>query len=303
MKRPGVPPAGPEQRARQKRARSLVVQSMLMALGLCAVKAAAGAAAQSLSLLASALDSLMDFLSSAVNYVSLVFSQEPADDEHLYGHGKIEAIAGGAQGVVIAVGGLALLVESIRRIVLALPVRAGAFSIGVMVLSMVLSAAHGARLSRAAQDAGSPILRAEGLHFSMDVLANSGVLLALILIRLGASPLWDVVISVLVAGYVVREALALTAHSAHQLLDRRLSDEVHAEIKDLIFGHHPSIVGFHDLRTRQSGEKVFIDFHVEIAGIDKFREAHDITEGLIAKIREKMPHADVTVHADPEGEY
>ena len=291
-----------ERLVRQAHARSLVLQSMAMALGLCILKVAAGVASQSLALLASALDSLMDLFSSAVNFISLSFSQQPADDDHLYGHGKIEGVAGALQGAVIGISGLALLVESARRLAAGAEVAADGFGIAVMVVSMILSVIHGMRLRRAAEEGHSPILEAEGLHFSMDVLANSGVLVALVFMKFGAHAMWDVVISLIVAGYVVKEALSLMMRSIHQLMDRRLSDEVHAEIKDLIFGHHKSIVGFHDLRTRQSGDRVFIDFHVEIAGVEKFRDAHEITEGLIDKIKRKMPNADVTVHPDPEGE-
>lgn len=292
-----------QEQERQQRARRLVVQSMLMATGLCGLKIAAGLASQSLSLLASALDSLMDLFSSAVNYVSLSFSQQPADDDHLYGHGKIEAVAGCTQGIIIALSGAALLVESVRRLMTNATVEAGIFGIGVMLISMVLSAVHGARLKRAAQEAGSAILRAEGLHFSMDVLANLGVLLVLVMMRLGAPPFWDVVISIVVGGYVVKEALVLIRVSINQLLDRRLSDDTHAAIEKVIKTHHESISGFHDLRTRQAGDKIFIDFHVEISGVEKFKDAHDITESLIDKIREGMPNADVTVHSDPEGEF
>ncbi|MFH2202075.1 MAG: cation diffusion facilitator family transporter [Elusimicrobiota bacterium] len=303
VQRPGPPPPTPEELAGKQRARTLVLQSIAMAFGLAAVKIMAGVMAGSLALLASALDSLMDLLSSSVNYVTLRFSQEPADDDHLYGHGKAEAVAGTLQGGVIGLSGLALLVESIRRIVANRPVEAGYFAIGVMVLSMALSAFHGLRLRRAALERNSPILHAEGLHFSMDVLANLGVLVALILIFFGASPVWDVVISLIVAGYVVKEAVTLMVSSINQLLDRRLSDQDHREIRRLIFGHDPRIVGYHDLRSRQSGDRVFIDFHVEIAGVDSFKESHDIAESLVDKIKERLPNADVTVHADPEGEY
>ncbi len=286
----------------QSRARALVFQSMLLALALCALKVVAGLAAHSLALLASALDSLMDLLSSGLNYASLVFSQKPADADHLYGHGKIEAVAGTFQGIVIAASGVALLVESVRRIILGEPVDATAFGIAVMVVSMVLSGLHGARLRRAAAKSGSSILQAEGLHFSMDVLANLGVLFALVVIRFGGSPRWDIVISLIVAGYVVTEALGLLIASINQLLDRRLSDKVHAEIRDLIESHHPRIIGHHNLRTRQSGEMIFIDFHIEISGVEQFEAAHDIAESLISKIKSRMPNADVTVHCDPERE-
>ena len=84
-------------------------------------------------------------------------------------------------------------------------------------------------------------------------------------------------------------------------MDRRLSEEVRSRIEALISGHHPSIVGFHELRTRRSGLKVFIDFHIEISGVEKFEEAHEITESLIDRIKAQIPNADVTVHYDPRG--
>jgi ferrous-iron efflux pump FieF len=285
----------------QKHSRALVLQSMVLALSLAGLKIAAGLAANSLALLASALDSGMDFLSSFVNYMSLGWAAEPADDDHHYGHDKIEALAGAGQGLLIGLSGLALLVESIRRVVESVVVSSGPQAIGVMVLSMVASIIHGTRLRRHAEETDSPVLKAEGLHFSMDVLANLGVILALGVIYFGGTPAWDVLISLIVAGYVVKEALTLLNGSAQQLMDRALSDEKTAEIEDLIRTHHPAIVGFHDLRTRKAGVKTFIDCHIEIRGIDKFTEAHDITEGLVDKIKERITNADVTIHYDPEG--
>lgn len=273
---------------------------MALALSLAGLKAAAGLASGSLAILASALDSAMDFLTSAGNYVSLVFSRTPADAEHPYGHGKAEAVAGAVQGGLIAAGGVALLVEGVRRALREAPVEADAWGIGVMLASMVLSVAHGRRLMRAAGETGSTVLKAEGLHFSMDVLANLGVLLALAVVRLGGAPAWDVVISLLIAGFVVREAGRLVLSSAQELLDRSLSEEVHRDLEELIRSH-PHVAGFHALRTRRAGPRVFIDFHVEIAGVEGFREAHEITERLIDRIRERIPNADVTVHADPPG--
>ncbi len=293
---------GGHHHAQERRSRSLIIQSMFLAAGLAALKIAAGLMANSVALLASALDSLMDLFTSGLNFVSLKFSQEPADADHPYGHGKIEAVAGSMQGFVIGVGGLALLVESIRRVVNAEPVAAGPFGISVMLVSMVLSVLHARRLNRQAAGTESPIMKAEGLHFAVDVLANLGVLLALVVIRFGGTPMWDIVISILVAGYVVKEAGSLLNVSVHQLLDRRLDDRVHREIERIIVEHHPNIKGFHDFRSRRAGTKIFIDFHVEIAGVERFEEAHDITESLTAGIKKRYPNADVTIHSDPEGQ-
>lgn len=291
----------PRQTREDPRARRLVAQSLLMAAALAALKTAAGVGADSLSLLASALDSLMDLLSSAVNFVSLSLSAEPADEEHPYGHGKIEAVAGAAQGVVIALGGLALLAEALRRVAAPQPARGEAFGMAVMLLSMALSALHSRRLARAAGESGSPILRAEGLHFGMDFLANLGVLAGLAFIRLGASPAWDLALSLAISAWVLRQSVTLVYGSVQELIDRRASLDLERALKDLILAHHPSIVGYHDFRTRRSGRSTFIDFHIEIRGVERFAEAHEIAESLVERIEARVPGSDVTVHYDPEG--
>lgn len=144
-------------------------------------------------------------------------------------------------------------------------------------------------------------LRPEGLHFSMDVFASLGVFAALLLMKLGAAPAWDIVISALVSGYVIKESAGLLASSVQDLMDRSLAGEVNAEIERIIQTHHPSVSGFHELRTRRAGLRYFVDFHVELAGVERFEDAHEIAEGLIDKIKARIPNADVTVHYDPKG--
>lgn len=284
-----------------KSGRGLILQSMAAALGLAGLKLAAVVVSGSVGVLASALDSLMDFFTSALNYLSLRVSERPADREHPYGYGKIEALAGAVQGLLILAGGLAVLAESLRRVVRGARLEVGWPVLAVMAVSTLVSAVQGRRLARAAAERDSTVLRAEGLHFSMDVASNLGVLAVLGLLRLGVSPILDAAISAAISGYIVRASFGLAWSSIGELLDQRLSEDVHAEIEAIIRGHHPAVTGFHDLRTRRSGGRRFIDFHIEIAGVKGFEQAHELTESLIDRIKARMPNADVTVHYDPEG--
>lgn len=243
----------------------------------------------------------MDFFTSAVNYVSLKIARSPADLEHPYGHGKAEGLAGLFQGVTIGLSGLWLLFESVRRLLSGSQVGAGFYSIGAMALSSVVSAWHGWCLRQAARRENSPILRSEGVHFEMDMLSNLGVLFALVAIHFTKNPLWDVGISILITAYILREAFRVLWVSGQELMDRGMSDELRAELERIILTHHPNIIGFHDFRARKSGGKYFIDFHIEIRDIQGFQEAHDLTESLIDRVKNRLPGADVTVHYDPEG--
>lgn len=146
----------------------------------------------------------------------------------------------------------------------------------------------------------SLILGTETLHYSIDFVAYSGVLLALILVAVTGWVVWDLVAAIVVAGYIFWEALKILRRAGGDLLDRGLSKKELAKLKNLILNHHRSIVGVHNLRSRFSGNQLFLDFHIVIRGEGDFVRAHEMTESLIAKIKKQRPHSDITVHFDPE---
>jgi cation diffusion facilitator family transporter len=148
----------------------------------------------------------------------------------------------------------------------------------------------------------SLILGTEKAHYSMDFVSYVGVVLALFLVGWTGKVYWDLIVSLLVAGYIFKEAIHIFNRAIAELLDRGLSSFDLKAVKMLILRHHPSIVGVHNLRSRMVGNLVFLDFHIEIRGEDDFKRAHDMTESLIDKIKAVHPNADVTVHFDPEGE-
>ena len=279
----------------------LIRRSMLIASGLCLLKALTGLATGSLGVLASALDSCMDLCSSAVNFVSLKIALAPADAEHPYGHGKAEPLAGLFQGAFIAIGGLGLLAEALRRFFSGASLEHGAWGAAVMLVSTLLSAFHGARLRRAARESGSTVMAAEGAHYAVDVASNLGVAAALLLSQYGGGPLWDLAVTVLVAGYVLKASIPILLSSVSELMDEGLAQPVRLEIERLIQSHHPAVVGFHQFRARRAGSRRYIELHVEIAGVTDFRQAHDIAESLTLRIQESVPDSEVLIHYDPEG--
>lgn len=279
----------------------LIRRSLVLAISLTVLKTAAGLSANSLGILASALDSLMDVAASGVNLFSLRMAARPPDPLHPYGRGKVEALAGLAQGAFIAASGLGLLAESARRLIQGAEVSPGAFGFGAMAFSAAVSLWHSRGLGRALAATHSTVMRTENAHFAMDFLANVGVILALGAVLMTGSSLWDLAISLGITAYILWEAYRVIEYSVLELLDRGLPAEVLRQIEGAIREHHPSVVGFHDLRTRKAGSHYFIDFHIEIREVKDFDRAHEITEDLIDRIRARIPNADVTVHYDPEG--
>lgn len=281
--------------------RRLIVRSIWLASVLCALKTVAGILTGSLSILASALDSLMDLCSSAVNFVSLGIARSPADEEHQYGHGKAEALAGLFQGSFIAMGGVWLLVESGRRLLEPQPPHGEWWGVAVMSVSLIASLLHGISLRRAARSEESNILSAEGAHFLSDVASNFGIIAALTLVRTTGLDWWDPLVTALVVAYVLYLAIPVIHGSVSELMDEGLPAAVRLKIERIINSHHASVVGFHNFRSRRAGTRRYIEFHLELRGVREFVAAHEITEELVDKIKAAVPDADVLIHMDPEG--
>lgn len=278
-----------------------LILSVCTASFLAVIKFLAGFLTHSMSVMASALDSLMDVGVSTVNLIAAKEAAKPPDEDHAYGHGKIESLAGLFQSTFIGLSGLYVLVESIKRLIVGSFVREIPAGIGVMIFSIVVSGLLVSRIQSVARKSRSLILTTEKLHFTTDILTNGGVILALILVKWTQFIIWDLLVSIAVALYIFRTSFRILRHSIDELLDRSLPPVSKEEIESIIKNYHPSIVGLHNFRSRRVGEKIFLDFHIEIRGEENFKRAHDMTEALIEQIQKHYPGSDITVHFDPEG--
>ncbi|OGX06841.1 MAG: hypothetical protein A3G87_04115 [Omnitrophica bacterium RIFCSPLOWO2_12_FULL_50_11] len=278
-----------------------MVLSIGTALSLTVFKLVVGFAVHSLAVIASAFDSLMDVLVSSVNFIAIHEADKPADAEHLYGHGKIESLAGLFQSLVISGSGIYLIVESLRRFIRGSELTHIPVAVAVMIISMAFTFVLILKLKEVLRETESIIVGTEVLHYTTDFLTGGGVLLALILVRYTGSNLWDLAVAFAIACYIVKSSLRILKNSVDELLDRALPPEEQKEIERIILTFDPKATGFHNLRTRKIGQRRFIDFHFEIRGEQDFSRAHGLTEALIKRIEGRFPGSDVTVHFDPEG--
>jgi cation diffusion facilitator family transporter len=141
----------------------------------------------------------------------------------------------------------------------------------------------------------------EYLHYVSDTFVYIGILVSLVLYRFTNLFFWDPLISLLIVVYLVWSVFGVFNDSLGELLDKQLPDSILKDIDSTIRGSFEQVVDYHDLRTRKVGDTKFIEFHVVLRNVQRFDEAHDITEGLIQRIRKKYPGSIVTVHTDPEG--
>lgn len=274
--------------------------AIAVAAFLAAVKLVVGLWSHSMGVLAASLDSVMDLFVSSFNLISLRHALQPPDADHAYGHGKVESIAGMFQGVLIALSGMVVIGESIRRMIQGTHVVHVTPAVAVMIFACLSSAGLVWYLRRAAQRYRSMVLQAEQLHYASDVLTNLGVVLTLGLVQWTGRVVWDLVVSLLIGFYIIQVAFKLSKEAYNELMDRELPPSLRRQLEAIILHFDKRIAGYHNLRTRKVGGRKFVEFHVVIHGEKEFKAAHDLTEALIVEIEKRIPDCDVTVHADYE---
>lgn len=273
------------------------VASVLTAVLLISVKLVAWYLSDSVAMLASLVDSLMDAAASLVNLLAIRYSLVPADAEHRFGHGKAEALAGLGQSVLITLSAIFLLNESVGRLMSPQPLEATTLAVGVMIFSIVVTLALLRLQSYTVKRTGSTAVEADSLHYFSDLAMNGGILLALV--GAGFGLLWlDGLAGLLIGLYVLRAAWQVGHHSSQLLLDREMSADVRQVIASIV-AEHPLALGFHQLRTRESGRTCFIQMHVDMDENLTLRDAHALVDSIERRIHEHFPEADVLIHQDP----
>ncbi|MDC1506286.1 cation diffusion facilitator family transporter [Oceanospirillaceae bacterium] len=271
--------------------------SVVAAISLIGVKTWGWDQTQSVSLLASLIDSTMDSAASLINFFAIRYAMAPADKEHRFGHGKAEALAGLAQALMILVSIGLLLTQTLGRLWHPLVVENTPMGISIMLVSMALTGALVVFQWYVVKRTQSNAIKADSLHYTSDFLMNFGVIIALLLASIGYHGA-DPYFALSIGAFVVYSAWGIAQSAFHLLLDHELSDEQRHLITQLALTQ-PQVIGMHDLRSRQSGHMQFIQLHLELQDNMLLLEAHDVAEALEHRIMAVFPYADVIIHLDP----
>ncbi|HBX56216.1 cation diffusion facilitator family transporter [Pseudomonas sp. UBA2684] len=277
--------------------RLATVAALAVALGLVLAKAVAWWLSGSISLLAGLTDSLLDSAASLLNLIAVHVALRPADEDHRYGHGKAEALAGLGQSLFIAASAMLVGVQGVKRLLEPQPLSSEMLGIAVMLLSLALTVAlllfqrHVVRLT------GSTAIHADSLHYRSDLLLNSSILLALLLASIGWQQM-DALFAIGIAFYILWSAISIAREAVAVLMDQELSPAISAQMHALACGV-PGVLGAHDLRTRISGTRWFVQLHLELPGELSLSQAHALCVAVEEAICREFPRAEVLVHADP----
>ena len=273
--------------------------SVAVASLLIITKAIAWWLSGSISMLAGLTDSLLDGVTSFLNLLAVHYALRPADDDHRYGHGKAESLAGMAQALFISVSAVLIAFQAFERLKNPEPVGAPWIGIGVIIFSLVMTMALLTLQHRVIKATGSNAVRADSLHYRSDLMLNGSILVALVLASVGF-PQLDAWFGLGIAVYILWSAIQIARESFAVLMDEELPTDVSENMLALACAV-PGVLGAHDLRTRISGNVWFVQLHLELPGQLSLSEAHTISDRAAEAIEKAYPKAEVLVHADPVG--
>jgi len=290
----------------KKEKRNAALSSVVAAVFLTLFKLVVGLMTGSLGILAEAVHSGLDLVAALVTLFAVRLSDQPADEQHLYGHGKIENLSALFETFLLLVTCVWIIYEAIQRLLFKhVAVEASIWAFGIMATSIVVDISRSRILTMAARKHHSQALEADALHFSTDIWSSAVVIVGLLLVwlssRLGPEWAWlikgDAVAALFVAGIVIWISLQLGRRAVSVLLDAAppgLMAQVAAAASQV-----PGVQSVGPVRVRQAGAMIFVDLTVDVDRSATLQEAHQVAEAVDGEVSKLVYRGDVVVHVDP----
>lgn len=279
--------------------RAATYASLSVASVLVVAKLAAWLATDSVSLLSTLVDSLLDVGASGLSFLAVRHATQPADREHRFGHGKAESVGGLGEAAFVMGSGIFVLAQAGHRLIFPVQLANTGIGYGVMGLGMVLSIGLVIFQRYVVRQTGSVAIGAESLNYTNDILVNFSVILSLFVTTRFDWPAADPLFAIAIAGYIMWGAWRIGRRSLDILMDRELPDSDREHIRGLAKGC-AGVRGVHGIRTRSAGLHLFIQLHLVMEDGLPLKEAHDVVEAVERVLEAAYPNADVLIHADPE---
>lgn len=274
--------------------------SVGVAATLTLLKAWAWFASDSVAILSSLADSGLDLAASLFTLAAVAYAARPPDDDHRHGHGKAEGFASVVQAMLVGIAAALVAREAVGHVFEPREIQRGGLAIGVMVISIVLTIGLVWAQTRAIRKTGSVATAGDRAHYAADLAANFAVIGGIGAATMLNAPWADPLIGLGVAAWLAWSALDVARGGINQLLDKELSDEARARIRNLALeGGH--LLDIHALRTRASGPYVHIQFHADLPPGLTLIEAHKRMVAAERAILAEFPAADILIHPDPRG--
>jgi len=252
----------------------------------------------SVALLSDALESIVNIVASIMMYISIRISEQPPDDNHRYGHQKIENISSFTEGALIIVAGALIGRAAINRLLEPVTLVSMDLAIGISLFATALNGLLSWLLMKKAEETRSMALEGDAKHLFSDVVSSIGVAFGLFIGQSLGIPVLDPLMAIIVAFMVLRLGIGLVYKSGCGLMDESCP-EIEEKIRKLMDRHKSQFVDYHNLKTRRSGDRVFAELHLSLDGSLSVQEAHDFTDHLEWDVENEIPGVDLTIHVEP----
>ena len=280
--------------------RSAAYASITVALLLVGLKAWASWITGSTAMLGSLADTALDLIASLATLAGVWVASQPADREHRFGHGKAEALAAMFQVVLISISALTLAARGVQQLTSGERVAAPVEGIGVSLVSIALTFGLLAWQRYVIARTRSLAISTDHVHYQSDLLLNLAVIAALGLDSYAGLSGADPVLGLAIAAWLAWGAWRASHQAITQLMDEEWPDEKRKRFIEVL-ARHPELRGLHDLRTRTSGNRDFVQFHVWVDGDMTVREAHRVMDEIELKLLAEFPDVEILIHPDPDG--
>lgn len=253
----------------------------------------------SVALLSDALESGVNLVAAVIALASLTYARQAPDEDHQFGHGKVEFFSSGVEGGLIFVAAGLILWTSVPRLWAPLPIESAGLGLGLAMVASIANLVCARILLRAGREHRSITLEADGRHLMTDVWTTAGVVLALLLVTLTGWIWLDAAIGIVVGLHILAEGWRLLRRSFDGLMDKSIPEDELLRVREVLDRLRTAGNDYHALRTRQAGRRHFIDVHVLVPGAMTVQAGHDLVEQVEADIRQAVPHAEVLIHLEP----
>ncbi len=280
--------------------RSAALASIAVASLLAGLKIWAVVQTGSTAMLGSLADTALDLIASLATLLGVWVAAQPDDDNHRFGHGKAEALAAMFQVVLISISALTLALRAGSQWISGARPASADDGIAVSVVAIGATMVLLLWQRRVIRSTGSLAISTDHLHYKSDLVLNFAVIAALALDQYAGVPNADAVFGLGIALWLGWGAWYASQEAVEQLMDHEWPDARKAQFLEVV-AMHPELKGLHDLRTRSSGNRDFVQFHVSVSPDMTVREAHDVMDEIEDKLLREFPGIEILIHPDPEG--
>ncbi|HEY3418664.1 MAG TPA: cation diffusion facilitator family transporter, partial [Armatimonadota bacterium] len=300
-------PSSPEQSRKIDRIKKGVALLSVVSNTLLVIfKLIVGLSIGSVSVISEAIHSGVDLLAAIIALFAVSTAGKPADEEHPFGHGKVENISGAVEALLIFGAAAWIIYEAFKKLHELKPLDDVGWGVVVMLISALANILVSRQLFRIGKATDSVALQADAWHLRTDVWTSGGVMLGLLIILVGrwlapgVDLHWvDPVAAIAVALLIIRAAWDLTLQAGRDLLDASLPRHEEDQVREVINLNSPPVLSYHRLRTRKAGATRFIEFHLRVDPGMTVVESHQLSHKIIDEIRERFPDARLTIHTEP----